>query len=281
MQNFDIEKIHNTVWVFHNAIKNPQEVIDYFTKNTVWDDWYTFGKMIHATGHFFEFNSFPTQEEWNSKNDKNNFSNIKENKIVDEINNVFYETTKLYVHENNVNLNDWIFSGWNVAKYMPNPKDHSRYVMHHHTDYQRERSYEPGLQFGITAVFYLNDDYDGGEVEFRFVKDESLEVVVEDYNYKPKAGDVVVFLSGHPHYHGVRPVSNGEKYIIRTYWRFNQDAHPKWLELKEKYGEEIWKKMEEDRLKFSYKGENQIIINNIPKFIDFEEYYNKLENKDI
>lgn len=281
MENFEIEKIHNTVWVFHNALKNPKNIIDHFTKNRVWNDWYTFGKMITVTGHQFNFSDFPTKEEWDEKLKENQFATVEEKVITDEIDNVFYEATRLYVEENNVEFNNWVFLGWNIAKYIPNVQDHSVYAMHHHTDYQRERSYEPGLKFGITAVFYLNDDYDGGEVEFRFVKDESLEVVLEDYNYKPKAGDVVVFLSGHPHYHGVRPVSNGEKYIIRTYWRFDQEAHPKWLELKEKYGEDVWKKMEEDRLSFSYKGENQTIINNIPKFIDFEEYYDKLENKEI
>lgn len=281
MTNFNIEKIHDTVWVFRNALENTQEVIDYFNNNRVWDDWYTFGKMTNGTGNDFLFNNFPTDEEWNEKFNQVYSSETPENLITRKIDSLFYETTKLYLAENHVKLNNWLYQGWNIAKYIPNPSEHPNYVMHHHTDFQREKSYEPGIKFGVTAVFYLNEDYDGGEVQFRFVEDETLQVVVEDYTYKPSAGDVVVFLSGHPHYHGVRAVSNGEKYIIRTYWRFEQDAHPKWLELKDKYGSEVWKEMEKERYRFTYRGENQKIINNIPKFIGFEEYYNKLENGEI
>lgn len=281
MSDFNIEKIQNTVWVFRNALKNPEEIIEYFNNNKKWDDWYTFGTMTNITGYDLHFDTFPTKEQWDEKFKDINYSSALEGSIIKKIDSLFYETTSLYLKENDVGIKKWIYQGWNVAKYIPNPADHPDYVMHHHTDFQREKAYQPGIKFGVTAVFYLNENYDGGEVQFRFVKDESLQVVTEDYTYKPGAGDVVVFLSGHPHYHGVSSVSNGEKYIIRTYWRFDQEAHPKWLEMQEKYGKEVWEEMEKERLKFSYIGENQTIINNIPKFIGFEEYYNKLEHKDI
>jgi len=277
MSKFNIEKIHDTVWVFHNALENPEEIIEYFKNNKTWEDWYTFGKMTKMEGPEYVFNSFPTNEEWNAKLNEFYSTENQENSVRKKIDSLFYETTSLYLKENSISLNSWIFQGWNMAKYVPNPEDHPSYVMHHHTDFQREKSYQPGIKFGVTAVFYLNDNYEGGEVEYRFVEDESLQVVSEDYTYKPGAGDVVVFLSGHPHYHGVRAVNSGEKYIIRTYWRFNQDAHPKWLELQERYGKDVWEEMEKERLRFTYKGENQVIINNIPKFINFEEYYDKLE----
>ena len=281
MSVFNIEKIHESVWVFRNALENPQEVIDYFENNENWEDWYTFGKMTKMRGNDWHFNQFPTEKEWNNKFNKIYSTETEYSYITRKIDSLFYKVTKLYVEENNISLNDWLFQGWNMAKYIPNPKNHPGYVMHHHTDFQREKSYQAGIKFGVTAVFYLNENYEGGEVEFRFVEDESLENVLEDYTYKPSAGDVVVFLSGHPHYHGVRAVTSGEKYIIRTYWRFNQTAHPKWLELEKKYGKEVWEEMEKERLRFTYRGENQKIINNIPKFISFEEYYYKLEKGEL
>lgn len=275
MFNFDITKIHETVWVFNKAIQNSDEIIDYFENNSVWNDWYTFGKMTNGTEHHLVFNEFPSEEEWNNKINQIYKIENKKNNITKTIDSIFYETTKKYLSENNIKLKNWIYQGWNIAKYNVNENEDLEYAMLHHTDYQRELLYNPEINFGITAVFYLNENYDGGEVEFRFIEDESLEKIKEDYCYKPKAGDVVVFLSGHPHYHAVRSILNGEKYIIRTYWKFIQDAHPRWQELSEKYGDEVWRQMEEDRLFITRTKGNQKIINNIPKYIEFEEYYNE------
>lgn len=281
MPDFNIEKIHKTVWVFRNALKNPEDIIEYYKNNKEWKDWYTFGSSTEMQGKDYIFDNFPTQEEWDKRFNEFYLIDNEENSIRKRIDSLFYETTKLYLEENNILLDNWIFQGWNIAKYRAQPEHPYDYIMHHHTDFQREKSYQPGIKFGVTAVFYLNDNYEGGEVEFRFIESENLQVVLEDYSYKPSAGDVVVFLSGHPHYHGVKKVSTGEKYMIRTYWRYRKEAHPKWLEFKEKYGDDVWQEMEEQRLKFTYRGENQKIINNIPMFIGFEEYYDKLEKGEI
>ena len=61
-----------------------------------------------------------------------------------------------------------------------------------------------------TFLMYLNDDYDGGDLEF----------VKVGYSYKGKAGDGIFFASmreGKPDsqsLHGARPVTRGEKYIL-------------------------------------------------------------------
>lgn len=272
MSDFEIEKIHQTVWVFKNALKESQEVVDYLVKNKEWTDWYTFGTMAEAVSFEFKFDNFPTQNEWDNKKDNSNYNDINLNNYVEnKINDLFYQTTKLYLEENNVDFNKWIYKGWNVAKYTEHPND--SYAMMHHTDFQRDIAYSEGEKFGITAVFYLNDNYDGGEVEFRFLDDEKISVIKEDYSYKPGAGDIVVFMSGHPHYHGVKAVTKGEKYIIRTYWKYYYEGHPLWNKLKEKYGEEVWAQMEDERMKFNRKSENMTIINNIPFWLPFENYY--------
>lgn len=274
MSKFEIEKIHQTVWVFKNAIKNPQDFVNYFVNNKEWTDWYTFGTMANGTGFKINFDNFPTEEEWNNKKisqESTGFYNL--GNFETEINDLFYTTTKLYIEENQTLFDNWIYQGWNIAKYTEHPED--EYAMQHHTDFQRDIAYAPGEKFGITAVFYLNDNYDGGEVMFRFLDSEDINSVKEDYVYKPNAGDIVVFMSGHPHYHGVKAVTKGEKYIIRTYWRYDYTGHPLWIKLKEKYGQEIWTKMEEDRTKFNRDPKNIKIINNIPFWKSFEEYYSK------
>jgi len=271
--SFEIEKIHEAIWVFKAAIKNSQDFVEYFENNKEWKDWYTFGKM--AEGPDFptiKFEAFPTPEEWeNSKHGRIE----KDQHFEKEISDLFYYATKLYIEENNIVFDNWIEDGWNIAKYVPNPADSEEYVMMHHTDFQREFSYNPGLKFGITSVFYLNEEYSGGEICFRFVDEDNPSIIKADYVYKPNAGDIVMFPSGPPYYHGVKAVTSGQKYIIRNYWRYEHPGHPLWLKLQEKYGKDLWRELEEKRLKFNRDGNNVNGINNIPFWMPFEEYYKK------
>lgn len=270
--NFNIQKIQDTVWVFKNAIQDAENILEYFKNNREWSDWYTFGKHAPGTHFAVTFDNFPTIEEWEDKknSDPNDFS--KRDCYENKINDLFYNCTKLYIESNNIDLPNWGYTGWNIAKYEQNTND--EFAMMYHTDFQRDIAYSPGFKFAVTCVMYLNDDYDGGEVLFRFL-DDDLVTIKEDYDYKPSAGDIVVFMSGHPHYHGVRSISSGEKYMIRTYWRYDYPGHPLWLKLQEKYGPDIWNQMEEDRLRFNRNSKNINIVNNIPFYLDFEEYYKK------
>lgn len=270
MNNFNIEKIHDTIWVFKNALEETDSFLEYVNTKD-WADWYTFGKKTQLTGFKYNFKNFPTVQEWENKIPADGNDNFEyfENKI----NNLFYETTKLYVEANNISLDNWMYYGWDVAKYHETPNASDDYIMMHHTDFQRNIAYTPGEKFGITAVFYLNDDYDGGEVMYRFLNNNDINIIEEDYMYKPGKGDIVVFLSGHPHYHGVKTVTKGEKYIIRNYWRYEYPGHPLWLQLEQKYGKEIWEQKEKERKKFNEDPQNISIINNIPFWMSFEDYY--------
>ena len=281
MPEFNIEKIHDTVWIFRNAIKNPQEIIDYYENNTEWADWYTFGKVTSTPGKGYEFNLFPTKEEWQAsvEDGLEIKSDQKDKDIRKQIDNLFYDTTSLYLKENPIETNNWIFETWGLAKYFPKDIEENPMAMAFHTDFQRESADSPGNKFGVTAVFYLNDNYTGGEVRYRFFDPNDTNTIVEDFTYTPKAGDIAVFLSGHPHYHGVNTVTEGQKYIIRNYWRYYQDGSPKWKELEEKYGKEVFQQMEKNRHK--YDNENTPGINGIPIFTNFEEYYRMLENNEL
>jgi hypothetical protein len=60
----------------------------------------------------------------------------------------------------------------------------------------------------ISAVFYLNDDYVGGELRF-----PQQGVII-----KPKAGSIVVFPSTPPFYHESLLITGGTKYISPDFW---------------------------------------------------------------
>ena len=206
-----------------------------------------------------------------------NYEILKKIEFVHRLQNLFYEMTKLYLQENELLIDNWVYENWDLAKYFP--KNDSKYAMAYHTDFQREQADAPGNKFGVTAVFYLNDNYTGGEVCYRFFDGNDYNTIVEDFSYKPTAGDVAIFLSGHPHYHGVKSVTEGEKYIIRTYWRYHQEGSPVWKSLEEKYGTEAFLEMEKARR--AYMFENNQSVNDILVFPSIEEYYNKLQNNEL
>jgi hypothetical protein len=60
-----------------------------------------------------------------------------------------------------------------------------------------------------STVFYLNDDYEGGEIEF-----PSFGI-----KYKPEAGDFIMFPSSYAYRHRVTPVTSGTRYSIASWLR--------------------------------------------------------------
>lgn len=68
-----------------------------------------------------------------------------------------------------------------------------------HTEYHRRMS----------LVYYINDDYLGGEILFpRF-----------NISYKPKANELLIFPSGYTYNHSVLPVTEGTRYAVVSWLR--------------------------------------------------------------
>jgi len=69
--------------------------------------------------------------------------------------------------------------------------------------------YAESLNFSrlLTVCAYLNDDYEGGLLEFPSI----------GKTYRFKKGDVIVFPSNWMYYHGVTPITSGNRYTI-VFW---------------------------------------------------------------
>lgn len=67
----------------------------------------------------------------------------------------------------------------------------------------------------VSASLILNDDYDGGDFEFR---EFGLRV-------KPKTGDVLVFCSSFPYSHEIHKISNGIRYSVVKWYRFANEEN--------------------------------------------------------
>lgn len=59
----------------------------------------------------------------------------------------------------------------------------------------------------VSVLIYLNDDYDGGEIEF----------INFNEKIKPRAGTVILFPSNYAYRHIAHPVLSGTKYVITTF----------------------------------------------------------------
>jgi hypothetical protein len=63
----------------------------------------------------------------------------------------------------------------------------------------------------VSVSAYLNDDYEGGEIEFNHF----------NISHKPSAGDIIVFGSSYPYMHRVNPVTSGTRYAVVNWYRYH------------------------------------------------------------
>lgn len=212
-----------------------------------WEDWYVFGKILRT----MPLKDITPVTDIN----KEEFSIYEEmEKIVD---NCFKHHIEKYGYQKVVDQYEWQISGPSVCKYEPTdkgPHEDQNHALTYHTDYQNEFDGQPGLKSGFTITVYLNDDFDGGEIDFY----TGEEVV----RYKPKAGDVIVFPSGSPdidpnnrYLHASHIVRDNPKYFARYFAVYYKEASAEYLDGLEKYGEDTYleilsKKSEEIRKKF-------------------------------
>jgi len=86
---------------------------------------------------------------------------------------------------------------YQVIKYTP--EDYFR--LHH--DHYAETLNNSRL---LTVCIYLNDDYEGGELDFPSAG------INKEYTFD--VGDAIVFPSNWMFYHGVKPITSGERYVV-------------------------------------------------------------------
>ena len=242
-----------------------------------WQDWYGFGKMMNLSMN---------EPETEYQVEESTEYTLLQKDFLTDVTKAYYACTEDYVKTNNISLPNWVNNGISICKYWETHKT-NKMAMHYHTDYRGFDSESPGKKFAITCTIYINDNYDGGGLSF--LKEDSGEVI----DYKPEAGDIVVFPSGDPvtgdsnYFHGVDRVDNGEKYFIRCFWSYDFEGTPEWHENKAKHGED-WDKIDSERMKkemqsgkwhkylVKYGEEDPKLDNSTPFFMRDENAYRKI-----
>lgn len=255
MSNIKIDKteLYPRVVVYKNTLPEFKKYIDLLKKSetenpqhlfTEWNDWYGFGTMMNLP---MNQPGTPYEIESDDQYAKDQLE------FVDNVRDLFYTVTQDYIDTYNIELPNWVPAGISVCKYFESSED-TALAMSYHTDYRWADAEAPGDKFAITCTVYINDDYDGGGLSF--LQEETGDVI----EYKPKAGDVVVFPSGDPmtgtehYFHGVNKISNGEKYFIRLFWMYSYPGSQEWLANQEKYGKEEWDRIHNLKIKSEFKS---------------------------
>lgn len=63
----------------------------------------------------------------------------------------------------------------------------------------------------VSVSAYLNDDYSGGEIEFKHF----------NISHKPEKGDIIFFNSSFTYMHRVKPVIDGTRYAVVNWYRYS------------------------------------------------------------
>lgn len=102
---------------------------------------------------------------------------------------------------------EWIESP-HLLRYGPKGK----YVTHSDAEHydQHSKQFYRFIDRDFSMLIYLNDDYEGGELNFPWL----------NYTYRPVAGDLVFFPSNHIFSHESLPIKRGNKYALVSWGAF-------------------------------------------------------------
>jgi len=110
--------------------------------------------------------------------------------MLDIINSIFKPAVNEYMANYGISYQD--FETFSILKYGVGQKFTNH--VDDHPNYHRR----------VSMVYYMNEDYQGGEISFpRF-----------ELTYKPKADELLLFPSGYTYNHSVYPVTSGVRYAI-------------------------------------------------------------------
>jgi hypothetical protein len=84
------------------------------------------------------------------------------------------------------------------------------------THFNIHADHGPAYNCTVSAVIYINDDYEGGEIKFPRL---------DNYVHKPRVGDIAVFPSNYIYEHASLPMKSGTKYCVVVMTDINELGH--------------------------------------------------------
>lgn len=234
------DEIYPNVIVYRNMLPNPKKAYEVMARSEKSSDGKYFLQKWTAWAQFGTYTQEKWGEELNSAEKGDIFDDEKE--LAGQIKTAYNKAVSHYAKHTGLKYpDDASFSGHSYCKYFDQVDElKNNMTMQYHTDYIISQRDMPGPKFHTTCTFYINDDYDGGDLEF-FIDGNII-------NHKPRAGDLVVFPSTDPYYHGVKQISNGNKYFVRNFVMTTYEGSYDWFNKQKQYGAYRWAKMESERI---------------------------------
>jgi hypothetical protein len=171
----------NGIWEWHNVLDNPNELI-YEIPDNKWEYYTNKGGGETIIGRCAYLHN---GEDLHSKAIKLFFNCVSEYSVCNGLN---FNNENVY--------QDWLM----VREYNTGSK-----MSAHNDAYSYVKKGGSPVKPYLTAIFYINDDYTGGEINF----------INDDLKIKPKAGSMVIFPSNRQH--EVLEILSGNRYMIQTY----------------------------------------------------------------
>lgn len=195
-----IEKLHDNIFYYKKVLDSPYQNID----------------MLESMNDRSKYDSqIPQWSTWTASDDKNHiyglskegsFSNIRFGCDMDLsygifINNIKFISDICLMHYCNVTNKEKPFlpNHFSIRKYNTGSDMGAHVDSEDPTDTKHPT---------ISGVFYLNNDYEGGEIFFPN----------QNISLKPEAGSLLIFPSERPFFHHPTKITNGNKYMIPLFW---------------------------------------------------------------
>jgi hypothetical protein len=215
--------LEDNIYYYKNAIPDHKKFIEVLeaTENkdmgnsvTKWNEWTACSGEMYLYGA--QKTIQPTEEEKSLPKEESDVSYLY-NTIMD----LFHEICVDYAEAHGDYTKPVGFPLFDVKRYMEGT------YMGAHFDQQ-----EGDTRLRYSLVFYLNDDYEGGELSFT-IESPNAPIIEgkpqQDFSLneksdritlavKPEAGSVIIFPSYAPYHHTAHLVKSGYKYMVPLHW---------------------------------------------------------------
>jgi len=183
--------VAGAVAIYENAWVNPEQTIsdveaEVRSGNICWERAQTIGAGIHQdhrTNSLIRVSYFAEQ------------GNKVLQKVSNQYNNLLVQYASSYAKTFNTDDVHLYFETFNLLKYTQGKE----YKAHYDGGSRTKRVF--------SVVSYLNDDYEGGELEFEHFK----------VKIKPEPGMLIIFPSNYAYRHVAHPILSGTKYAMATW----------------------------------------------------------------
>jgi len=204
------EILEEKVYYYTNVIEDPKKLVEAI-ENDNKDPW---GEWMACSGMEYVYGTDKSIVPGDPTDEKNTY-------IYSTLQKAFDDVARDYAAAQGITDEPKLFPQYPIKKYMPGTS------MGSHFDQQ-----EGDDRLKVSFVFYLNDDYEGGEISFTIASPEGVlsqpgpdpdfDIAKEGGFYtfavKPKAGSMIVFPPSPPYHHTAHLVKSGFKYMVPQHW---------------------------------------------------------------